>query len=82
MIWPDFFSSTGDTLPTDSPLPIGMDLSARMTIVVDEMREQIHRARIAPGVEFYCHEGSKRVAIGRITRVTGLHDTRSRKGMG
>ena len=38
-----------------------------MTVVVDEMREQIYRARIAPGVEFYCHEGSKRVALGRVS---------------
>ena len=76
MIWPDFFPLSGDSLPTDTPLPIGVDLSARMTIVVAEMREQLHRARIEPGVEFYCHEGSKRVAIGRVTRITGLHDVR------
>jgi len=76
MIRPDFFAISGDSLPTDTPLPIGVDLSARMTIVVDEMREQLHRARIEPGVEFYCHEGSKRVAIGRVTRITGLHDVR------
>jgi hypothetical protein len=76
MIWPDFFLSSGDSLPTDSPLPIGVELSARMTIVVDEMREQLHRARVVPGLEFYCHEGSKRVAIGRVTRITGLYDVR------
>jgi hypothetical protein len=76
MIWPDFFALSGDSLPTDAPLPIGVDLSARMTIVVDEMRDQLHRARIEPGVEFYCHEGSKRVAIGWVTRVTGLHEVR------
>ena len=77
MIWPDFFGPDGDSLPTASPLPLGVDLSARMTILVDEMREQTHRARIKPGVEFYCHEGSKRVAIGRVTRITGLHDARA-----
>jgi len=76
MIWPDFFSSSGDSMPTDSPLPIGVELSARMTILNDEMREQIHRARIEAGLEFYCHEGPKRVAIGRVTRITGLHDVR------
>lgn len=76
MIWPDFFSSSGDSLPTDSPLPIGIELSARMTVLIDEMREQVHRARIVTGLEFYCHEGSKRVAFGRVTRITGLHDVR------
>lgn len=77
MIHPDFYSQSGDSLPTDAPLPLGVDLPARMTIVVDEMREQVHRARIEPGVEFYCHEGSKRVAVGRITRITGLHNSRT-----
>jgi hypothetical protein len=77
MIWPDFFSPSGDSLPKDRPLPLSTELSARMTIVVDEMREQVHRARIKPGVEFYCHEGRKRVAVGRVTRITGLHDDRA-----
>ena len=77
MIWPDFFSSSGDSLPTDIPLPLGVELPARMTIIVDEMREKTHRALIKPGVEFYCHEGPKRVAIGRVTRITGLHKERT-----
>ena len=77
MIWPDFFSTSGDSLPKDQPLPLSTELSARMTVVVDEMREQVHRARIKPGVEFYCHEGRRRVAIGRVTRITGLHSDRA-----
>ena len=47
-----------------------------MRIVVDEMREQLHRARIAPGVRFFCHEGSKRVAEGVVTRITVLFQKR------
>ena len=77
MIWPDFYSPSGDSLPADVALPSGVELAARMTVVVDEMREQVHRRRIAPGVGFYCHEGSKKVAIGRVTRITGLHDARA-----
>jgi hypothetical protein len=77
MIWPDLFSPSGDSLPKDQQLPLSAELSARMTIVSDKMREQVHRARIKPGVEFYCHEGSRRVAVGRITRITGLHIDRS-----
>ncbi|GAB2801186.1 hypothetical protein [Dyella kyungheensis] len=80
MIWPDFFSPSGDSLAKDSPLPIGVELSARMTVVNDEMRAEVHRARIVPGLEFYCHEGPKRVAVGRVTRITGLHDVRTRRG--
>ncbi|MDR1528903.1 MAG: hypothetical protein LBS40_00530 [Burkholderiales bacterium] len=76
MIWPDFSSPSGDGLPKDQPLPFSTELSARMTIVIDEMREQVHRNRIKPGVEFYCHEGPKRMAIGRVTRITGLYNDR------
>ena len=77
MIWPDFYGPNGDSLPIDSPLPLGVELPVRMIIVVDEMREETHRARIKPGVEFYCHEGPKRVAVGRVTRITGLHNARA-----
>ena len=33
---------------------------------MDEMRCKLHRARIREGVRFYCHEGAKRVAEGRV----------------
>ena len=75
-IMPDFYSCSGDSLPTNVPLPIDVEIPARMTIRVDEMREKTHRARIAPGVQFYCHEGAHRLAIGRVTRITGLHVAR------
>lgn len=77
MIWPDFYFSNGDSMPTDSPLPVGQNLSARMTIVADEMREHTHRRRIEEGVEFYCHEGAKRVALGKVTKVTGINIPRA-----
>jgi len=77
MIWPDFFSASGDSLPKDFPLPLSVELAARMVIVVDEMRDEVHRSRIKPGVEFYCHEGPRRVAVGRVTRITGLHKDRT-----
>ena len=51
-------------------------MSARMTVVVDEMRAEVHRRRIAPGVRFYCHEGGRRVAEGTVTRVTRLFAAR------
>ena len=76
MIWPDFIGADGTSRSDQAPLPVGEPLSARMMIVVDEMREQIHRGRLAPGVRFYCHEGGKRVAEGVVTRVTGLFEPR------
>ena len=72
MIWPDFFDAAGDSLPTDQPLPIGVEIPARMAVVVDEIRTSYHRERIRVGTYFFCHEGSKRVAAGHVTRITGL----------
>jgi len=75
-IYPDFYSADGSSLPTDQPLQIGREIPARMTVLFDEMREKIHRSRIREGVRFYCHEGPKRVAEGRVTCITGLFKPR------
>jgi hypothetical protein len=81
MIWPDFFGADGRSLPTDEPLPIGVELPARMTVVMDAMRAEVHRGRIAERVRFFCHEGARRVAEGVVTRITGLFTPReSREG--
>lgn len=76
MIHPDFHDACGDPLPTDVQLPLGIEIPARMYILVDEMRLKVHCARIKTGVRFYCHEGSRRVAEGRVTAVTGLYSER------
>ena len=47
-----------------------------MYVLVDQMRTEVHRSRISEGTYFYCCEGPKRVAEGRVTRVTGLHKER------
>jgi hypothetical protein len=72
MIWPDFLGPDGRSLPPDRPLPIGVELPARMTVIADELRAVFHWHRIAPGVQFFCHEGPQRVATGVVTTVTGL----------
>ena len=77
MIWPDFLDEACHSRSDADLLPVGEELPARMMIVVDAMREQVHRSRIAPGVRFFCHEGGKRVAEGVVTRVTGLFEPRA-----
>ena len=72
MIHPDFYDEHGDSLPTDRPLPLSVELPARMVVLNDELRTTLHRSRIHEGTRFYCHEGAKRVAEGRVTRITGL----------
>jgi translation elongation factor EF-Tu-like GTPase len=79
MIYPDFYDEHGESLPTNRPLPIGIEIPARVVVIFDEMREKLHRSRIRAGVRFYCHEGGKRVAQGRITKVTGLFNSRRKQ---
>lgn len=79
MIWPDFFAVDGNCLQADQPLPVGVELSARMTILVDVMRAEVHRGRIAPGVRFFCREGGQQVAEGEVTRITGLFSPRGKQ---
>lgn len=72
MIWPDFRRASGDSWATDLPLPVGEPLLAALTVVNGVLRAGLHRERIRPGVRFHCHEGPKVVAVGEVTRVTGL----------
>jgi len=81
-IYPDFYLAGGDSLPLEGPLPVGIEISARMTILDDDLCEKVHRLRIKPGVRFYCHEGGKRVAEGEVTRITGLFDPRPKSVSG
>jgi hypothetical protein len=76
MIWADFFDNSQNSLPKDKPLPIDIELHARMVILNNEAREKVHQAKISIGKEFYCHEGPRRVAFGRITKITGLYAAR------
>jgi len=71
-IWPDFVDGTGNSLPSDVPLAVGVEIPARMVIAVKGTRAEVHRPRLAEGVRFYCHELGRRVAEGRVTRITGL----------
>ncbi len=75
MIHPDFVDADGQSLPMDSPMPIGTKLVARFRICNDKMVPQ-HQSRINVGTEFYCHEGGRRVASGIVTRILDLHAER------
>jgi len=70
MIWPEFEDETGKVIPQGQPVPATGH--ARMWIVVDYMKESVHRRRIAVGVKGYFMEGSKRVAEAEVINIAGL----------
>jgi hypothetical protein len=80
MIHPDFYDERGNSLPIDKPLPLSVEIPARMVVLNDELRITLHRLRITDGTRFYCHEGARRVAEGRVTRITGLFADRPQYG--
>ena len=73
MIPPDIVDENGDSFARETQLSVDTPLAARMFIVVDEMREQVHRSRLRVGVKFFLREGARLVAEGEVTRITGLH---------
>ncbi len=69
MIHPEFLDDDGKPLP-DGPVPY--EGVAHMFILNDDMREHIHRRRIALDVRGYFVEGAKRVAECEVTELLGL----------
>jgi hypothetical protein len=42
----------------------------------DKLRMELHRPRIREGARFFCHDGLKRVAEGRVTKILALNEER------
>lgn len=68
-VWPDFLDETGKSLSREIHL-IG-DYDAIMHIVASHMVD-VHLQRVEVGTEFYCMEGTRRVAKGRVTQLSTL----------
>lgn len=77
MVWPDFLDQAGESRPETEELPVDVPLRAKMLVLRDELRAEIHREKAKVGVRFYCHEGPRRVAEGVITKITHLFDERA-----
>jgi hypothetical protein len=70
MIWPDFFGDDGSSFSTDTRLE--GTLHARMHIARKEGIAAWHQNRLLEDTEFYCVEGSTKVAKGVVTKLTGI----------
>jgi hypothetical protein len=74
MIWPEFLDSEGRVLSENVHAP--ETGRATMWIVVREMIEKMHGARIKVGTKGFFMEGGRRVAEATVTRIIGLHSNR------
>lgn len=71
MIHPEFEDEKGEII-LDRELSIALEGTARMWIVIPEMREVIHRHRIHVGVKGYFMEGSRKVGEVEVIKIVGL----------
>ncbi|MEO1159348.1 MAG: hypothetical protein AAFW74_02685 [Pseudomonadota bacterium] len=69
MIHPIFLDENKAPIPGDQPLSGTID--AFMFILGEEMLD-FHRERISVETEFYCVEGSRTVATGKVTKLIAL----------
>ena len=67
LIYPDFVDETGRSLSPDMPLTEGEPLTARMTILSDELRLSVHLNRIRPGTPFFGYDIWRPIAKGIVT---------------
>jgi len=76
MVWPDFLDHSGESRSEEEELPVGVPLPAKMFVLSEQLRAEVHRKKVQVDTRFYCHEGPKRVAEGVVTRITHLFDER------
>lgn len=69
MIHPNFLDESG--IPVSKDIPLIGTYQVRMHIVVKEMVEY-HRSRLSVGTKFNCHEGSRIVARGTVTKLCAI----------
>lgn len=71
MIHPEFEGIDGRPIPEEARATvIG---TARMWIVIHEMREEVHRKRVTVGTRGFFMEGGRCVAEAEVIEILGLH---------
>jgi len=72
MIHPEFLDEFG--VPIEEDIPVPLEGRASMWILVDEMREKIHKKQIKVGTKGYFMEGARRVGEVVVDEVVGLYE--------
>ena len=77
MVHPEFEAPDGSVL--EEGAPVSRAGTARMWVLVHDMREQLHRHRARVGVHGYFMEGGRRVAEAEIVEIVGLHTNEGKR---
>ena len=76
MIYPEFLNADGQ--PIDDEIPIPLEGTASMWILVPESRSRVHRERIQVGTTGFFMEGSRKIGSVTVTELVGLHSNPDR----
>jgi hypothetical protein len=71
IIYPHFFTEEGD-VPDMHPLE--WEGFARFWILNPDLAENYHKPRLKIGVEFGLYDGHRQIAVGTVTKLTGILD--------
>ncbi|QHW33228.1 hypothetical protein GZH47_22190 [Paenibacillus rhizovicinus] len=72
MIHPEFEDELGEVIFEDN-IQVPQRGTARMWVLIPEMRSEIHKHRIKIGVKGYFMEGSKKVGEMEVIEIMGLY---------
>jgi len=72
MIWPEFLNDAGAPITGDSPIPFAG--RAAMYVVADQLRQEVHAARIHVGTTGHFVVGSLAIADAVVVSIEYLRD--------
>jgi hypothetical protein len=75
MIHPEFEDNEGNLI-LDNSISVNKIGTARMWILIPEMREEAHKHRIKVGTKGYFMEGPRRVGEVEVIKIVGLHSNK------
>ena len=73
MIHPEFLNENGDPVSEDTPVSLAG--KASMWVIVEEMKEKVHRQRVKIGVHGYFMEGARKIGEVVVEEIVGLSES-------
>ena len=73
MIHPEFLDANGNVV--DEKIPLMLEGKATMWVLVEEMKEKVHRSRIKLGTKGYFMEGSRKIGEVEVESIVGLNES-------
>ena len=73
MIHPEFINEDGTPIPEE--VPVSLSGKASMWVLVEEMKEEVHRHRIKVGTRGFFMEGARKIGEVVVEEIVGINET-------